>query len=362
MGFGPLEFQILLAEHKYRPIAGDVLTLGKPGVALSPQDVAGILAGYDIPQLSTDLEIDKTNLHIPAGMNCVTDRALFKSFSTCSVSAVDISDYEGAEIILDLCSEVPEEFHNRFDFIIDAGSLDNIFDPIRALMSMTRMLKPGGRMYIFAWGNSHPTAYLKFSPDWFTDYFAVNEFEDCQTYVALYPTGTNSPALTPEMRNVLAQKDGISVWHYNPFVIGGGGPAYECSSIDSERPAQNFLIAEKGQNSTAHRTAVQKHYRGPNTEPYVKSAERFMKSKRPKVYIPGAPSRPENRSLGNYGTMTEVANWKIAGPGLIASQVADDLNVYARTERSGRRAVTSLRKQFWKLNHRVRRLLKLASR
>ena len=59
----------------------------------------------------------------------MTDRALFKSFSTCSVSAVDISDYEGAEIILDLCSDVPEEFHNRFDFIIDAGSLDNIFDP-----------------------------------------------------------------------------------------------------------------------------------------------------------------------------------------------------------------------------------------
>jgi hypothetical protein len=51
MGFGPLEFQILLAEHKHRPIAGDVLTLGKPGVALSPQDVAGILASYDIPQL-----------------------------------------------------------------------------------------------------------------------------------------------------------------------------------------------------------------------------------------------------------------------------------------------------------------------
>jgi len=312
MGLGPLEFKFLLVEHKHRPITGKVLTLGKPVVGISPQGVADILASYGIAQLSTDLELDKTNVHLPDGMDCVTDRALFKSFSTCTVSAVDISDYEGAEIILDLCSDVPSELHNQFDFIIDAGSLDNIFDPIRALMNMTRMLKPEGRMYIFAWGNSHPTAYLKFSPDWFTDYFAVNEFEDCQTYVVLYPTGVHSPSLAPEMRNRLAQQDGISMWHYDPFVTAGdGGPAYECSFIDSERPAQVFLIAEKGATSTADRTAVQKHYRGPNTQLYVSSAERFMKSKRPRFYDPSGTANPENKSLGNYGTMTEVARWKL---------------------------------------------------
>jgi SAM-dependent methyltransferase len=320
MGIGPLEFEFMLWEHKYRPITGEVLTIGKPAVALSSQGLADVLAFCGVPQISSDLELDTTNSHLPKNLACVTDRALFRSFSNCKVSAVDISDYEGAEIVLDLCSDVPADLHNRFDFIIDAGSLDNIFDPIRALMSMTRMLKPGGRMYIFAWGNSHPTAYLKFSPDWFTDYFAVNEFEDCQTYVALYPSGTTSPKGWEETFASLAGNHDMGVWRYNAYVHGGGGRGYECSSIDSERPFQNFLIAEKGAKSTADRTAVQKHYRGSNTEPYLTSAERFAKSRRPNFRSPRSETNIENKSLGTFGTMSEVAHWTVSQPLSIVSQ------------------------------------------
>ena len=41
MGIGPLEFEFMLWEHKYRPITGEVLTIGKPAVALSSAGAGG---------------------------------------------------------------------------------------------------------------------------------------------------------------------------------------------------------------------------------------------------------------------------------------------------------------------------------
>jgi len=32
----------------------------------------------------------------------------------------------------------------NFDFIIDGGTLDNVFNPAQALMNMSRMLRPSG--------------------------------------------------------------------------------------------------------------------------------------------------------------------------------------------------------------------------
>jgi hypothetical protein len=35
------------------------------------------------------------------------------------------------------------------------------------------MLAPDGRLFLFASSNSFPTAYVKVSPDWIMDYFAI---------------------------------------------------------------------------------------------------------------------------------------------------------------------------------------------
>jgi hypothetical protein len=43
----------------------------------------------------------------------------------------------------------------------------------RMLQNMTEMLAPDGRLFLFASSNSFPTAYVKVSPDWIMDYFAI---------------------------------------------------------------------------------------------------------------------------------------------------------------------------------------------
>jgi 2-polyprenyl-3-methyl-5-hydroxy-6-metoxy-1,4-benzoquinol methylase len=62
------------------------------------------------------------------------------------VKAVDVSPYEGAEVIHDLNQPLPDRLRGTADFIVDGSVLDNVFDPATGLRNLTEMLRPGGRL------------------------------------------------------------------------------------------------------------------------------------------------------------------------------------------------------------------------
>jgi SAM-dependent methyltransferase len=205
------ELEFLLHEHRYRPITGRVLTLGRQAINIPVDQLREVLAAYG--HVSPDgkpfeFEYDLKNQHGYAGMPVITDTSLFAAaFSQSKLESLDISDYEGADYVWDICGESPEHLHGKFDLVIEGGSLDNVFDPVRAMRNLCDLLKPGGRIFIFAWGNSFPSSYLKFSPDWLMDYFAVNEWQDCKTYSVQFSRwDADSP---------------ISAWNYDPFEYHG---------------------------------------------------------------------------------------------------------------------------------------------
>lgn len=70
---------------------------------------------------------------------------LFERLGFGQIEAMDFSDYEGASIIHDLNAPLPESLEGQFDFIYDGGTLEHVFNVPGALMSVFRMLKPGGR-------------------------------------------------------------------------------------------------------------------------------------------------------------------------------------------------------------------------
>jgi SAM-dependent methyltransferase len=99
---------------------------------------------------------------------------------------MDWSPHFGADIVADLGYPVPEDLHNRFDFIYDGGSLDNMFNPAQGLMNIGAMLKPGGRALCLACASAFSTPYTMFSPGWFYDYFEVNNFKSWDIYLCSY--------------------------------------------------------------------------------------------------------------------------------------------------------------------------------
>ncbi|HKP90877.1 MAG TPA: methyltransferase domain-containing protein [Thermoleophilaceae bacterium] len=84
------------------------------------------------------------------------------------VTALDASDYEGAEIVHDLNEPVPAELERRFDLVLDGGSLEHVFDLPTALRSYMRMVRPGGRLIVATMANNHcGHGFYQLSPELF---------------------------------------------------------------------------------------------------------------------------------------------------------------------------------------------------
>ena len=102
------------------------------------------------------------------------------------IRTLDWSPHFGADLVWDLGKPVPEELRNRFDFIYDGGSLDNMFNPAEGIMNMARMLRPMGRMVCLACSSAFSMPYTMFSPGWFYDYFEANNFDGWIVHLCKY--------------------------------------------------------------------------------------------------------------------------------------------------------------------------------
>jgi hypothetical protein len=81
-----------------------------------------------------------------------------------SVDSLDVSDYENATIVLDLGK--PCCFNQRFDTIIDFGSLEHIFDAATAFRNLVDLCEMGGRiMHLLPVNNLNGHGFWQFSSD-----------------------------------------------------------------------------------------------------------------------------------------------------------------------------------------------------
>jgi hypothetical protein len=145
-----LSYQMIDAigrEHAYRPITGDVLFIGRQAVPMTPAGLATKLREHCRIVDETKIEIDRftsdRNKHYAEQ---ASDRSIFRALGVNRVKAVDVSPYEGAEVIHDLNQPLPDSLRGTADFIVDGSVLDNVFDPAMGLRNLTEMLRPGGRL------------------------------------------------------------------------------------------------------------------------------------------------------------------------------------------------------------------------
>jgi SAM-dependent methyltransferase len=92
---------------------------------------------------------------------------------------MDYSQYEGADIIHDLNKPVTTDLANRFDVVIDGGSLEHVFNFPTAIASLMTMVRIGGRLFMTTPANNlcgH--GMYQFSPELMFRIFAPeNGFE-----------------------------------------------------------------------------------------------------------------------------------------------------------------------------------------
>lgn len=84
------------------------------------------------------------------------------------VSSMDISDYEGAEILHDLNQPIGDELKEKFDVVLDGGLLEHIFNFPVALANAMEMVAVGGHFVSIGGGNNFlGHGFYQFSPELF---------------------------------------------------------------------------------------------------------------------------------------------------------------------------------------------------
>lgn len=255
--------ELILAEHKFRGIRGEVLLLGRQLVVMTPDEAQELVHKLGIKQ-SSKAFIDYDKTPHPFGKRLISDASFFSLFSEAVVRASDVSDYEGAEIIFDLSAGVPPELLGRFDFIYNGSVLDNVFDPAGSIRNISKMLKSDAVAFHYEGAVHSAPAYLKFTPDWFFDYYAINSFGDFQSYWVIY-------------RDV--HKDPWEVYEWSAFA-DEGATWHLTMPMQIQHEAMVIAIAQNSPAATIDKTPLQNVYRSNAHDVYIEAHKRFTTSRR----------------------------------------------------------------------------------
>jgi len=94
------------------------------------------------------------------------DRFLRDCLGATDVSALDYSDYEGASILHDLSQPISSDLKGQFDAVIEAGTLEHIFNFPTAVANLMQMVRVGGLLSVSTVTNNlcgH--GFYQFSPE-----------------------------------------------------------------------------------------------------------------------------------------------------------------------------------------------------
>jgi SAM-dependent methyltransferase len=290
MGMGKHLIEAIIREHRNKPIAEDVLLIGRQTTYLSPDELLVTIREHRV-KVDADpssIELDETTVDRRLGYaeRLVSDAAPFKLLGARSVKALDHSPYEGADVIHDLRYPVPSNLHGIADFIVDGSTLDNVFTPSIVLQNYAKLLRPGGRLLMENAFSAHNTAYVMMPPMWYLDYFVMNKFADCKIYIILFI------------------EDKIRIMVDNVFCVDLDCVAKlrrEMPRFSSPHQMVTIVFAEKGENSTVDRLPNQQDYRSPEEwSEYLANLDVIRQSKRhhlvrsrtERLFEPSIPGHP----------------------------------------------------------------------
>src|SRR5262245_14465810 len=118
--------RLLLDEARERPFHGSLLQLGRSTVSVTDDELRAWAAEQRTtlrPGVPGELS------HVPerAAQGCISDHTLFLRLGFDEVRSLDISNWEGVDLVHDLNRPVPAEWHGRYDTVLEVGTLQHVF-------------------------------------------------------------------------------------------------------------------------------------------------------------------------------------------------------------------------------------------
>jgi hypothetical protein len=144
---------------------GHVLMIGRQSMAVTAGDIRRLMK-REGPATHLDLR------RLALGPDVYAEQ-FFELCGATTVESMDKTDYEGATVLHDLNVPVPETLFNKYDLIVDGGSLEHIFNVPVALRSYMKMLTVGGHYVCSTATNNYAGhGFYQLSPELFFAAFA----------------------------------------------------------------------------------------------------------------------------------------------------------------------------------------------
>lgn len=179
MGIARGAARLLLKEASVNPFTGSVLQLGRQDIHFNRRDFEHWADLHNVSVAGTEFQISNKGDRTDTGnTGDIDDVRFFQLLGFSLVQSLDKSDYENADIILDLNLPVSREFHEKFDVIFDGGTMEHCFNTPQLLQNLFSMLKIGGRViHLSPTSNMVDHGFYMFSPTLFWDYYRGNNWE-----------------------------------------------------------------------------------------------------------------------------------------------------------------------------------------
>ncbi len=155
-----------------------VVTIGHQSQTLSPGEI-GKLAN------SLSKQVDLKSLEKQEYI----DKLFAVLFEAESVHSIDYSDYENCDLVHDMSEPISPEYHQKYDVVVDGGTLEHVFNFPVAIANCMNLLKVGGSFFGFTPANNHMGhGFYQFSPELFYRIFSPeNGFEIQEVLLAKHP-------------------------------------------------------------------------------------------------------------------------------------------------------------------------------
>jgi hypothetical protein len=151
MGLDLKSAEFLCTEVRRGISLGCVLLLGRQTVYMGPLEIAKVKAW-------TGAVLE------PSGF---ADE-FFRALGARSISFLDHSNYEGANLVHDLNEPLAPEYNGQFETVIDGGTLEHVFNFPVALRTCMESVCKGGQLMIFSIANGYMGhGFYQFSPELF---------------------------------------------------------------------------------------------------------------------------------------------------------------------------------------------------
>jgi SAM-dependent methyltransferase len=138
------------------------LVVGRQLLAVSPLQLRRLLKSAGLTDVSMSDWLSEL------GQWPSYSEPFFRALGARELVSLDNSDYEQADLILDLNQPIPDDLQGRYDLVVDGGSLEHVFDFLQALRNLMNMVTPGGHLILMQAANDMcGHGFYQFSPELF---------------------------------------------------------------------------------------------------------------------------------------------------------------------------------------------------